>query len=208
MDNFKHFSCVIIGEGSLPVQCGEILLTNGHNICGVISPSQSVNRWADEKNISHADMAEDLNEFLGKLQFDFLFSIVNIINYQALLSASLELPRKAAINYHDALLPTYAGFFPTSWALMNREVRHGVTWHLMTEWIDAGDILKQWPVEISDLDTAFTLNAKCYEAAILSFAALIQDLAADQAHPKKQDLGRRTFFPLHQRPPERIGSKK
>ena len=41
--------------------------------------------------------------FLRRRPFDYLFSIVNIANYQTLLKESLGLPRKSAINYHDAL---------------------------------------------------------------------------------------------------------
>jgi folate-dependent phosphoribosylglycinamide formyltransferase PurN len=200
MQSRNQFSCFIIGEGTLPIQCGEILLNGGHEICGIISPDEVVNRWAHGKKISHADTSDDLIKLLRQRPFDYLFSIVNVINYQALLQASLELPRKGAINYHDAPLPRYAGFYPTSWALMNREATHGITWHLMTEVIDAGDILKECPVDISNDDTAFTLNAKCYDAAIRSFAGLVEDLSSGRASTRKQDLEERTFFPLHQRP--------
>jgi folate-dependent phosphoribosylglycinamide formyltransferase PurN len=53
----------------------------------------------------------------------------------------LRLARRLAINYHDALLPNYAGGNAVSWALLHGEIGHGVTWHEMTERIDAGGIL-------------------------------------------------------------------
>jgi amino acid adenylation domain-containing protein len=196
-----QFNCFIIGEGTLPIQCGEILLNHGHGICGIISSDAATNRWAEEKRIPHAEPGDDLITLLRRRPFDYLFSIVNIVNYAALLKESLALPRKRAINYHDALLPTYAGFYPTSWALMNREKTHGVTWHEMTDLIDAGDILKQCGVDVIDGDTAFTLNAKCYDAAIHSFAELVEDLSSGGlASELKQDLSKRTFFPLYKRP--------
>src|SRR5262245_5336737 len=102
------FTCLVIGEGSLPIQCAEILLHRGHEICGIISPDLTVNRWADGKNIPYAVTTDDLIAFLRRRPFDYLFSIVNIANYQTLLKESLELPRKCAINYHDALLPSHA----------------------------------------------------------------------------------------------------
>ena len=43
------FSCFIVGEGSLPIQCAEILLHSGHEICGIISPDVTVNLWAERK---------------------------------------------------------------------------------------------------------------------------------------------------------------
>jgi amino acid adenylation domain-containing protein len=196
----ERFSCFIIGEGTLPIQCGEILLNRGHEICGIISPDISINRWAEEKHIPYAEPIDDLTTFLSRRPFDYLFSIVNIVNYAALLNESLALPRRCAINYHDALLPAYAGFYPTSWALMNREKSHGVTWHEMTDLIDAGSILKQRSVDVADGDTAFTLNAKCYDAAIHSFAELVEDLSSGCASALKQDLSKRNFSSLYKRP--------
>ena len=180
------FSCFIIGEGTLPIQCAEVLLDRGHKICGIISPDATVNHWAEGKSIPYADPIDDLIAFLRRHPFDYLLSIVNIANYWTLLKESLRLPRKCAINYHDALLPRYAGFHTTSWALMHRETIHGVTWHLMTGRIDAGDILRQCPVDIANDDTAFTLNAKCYDAAIRSFAELVEDLSCGRALGKSK----------------------
>ncbi len=196
-----QFSFFIIGEGTLPIQCAEVLLDRGHKICGIISPDATVNHWAEGKSIPYADPIDDLIAFLRRHPFDYLLSIVNIANYWTLLKESLRLPRKCAINYHDALLPRYAGFHTTSWALMHRETIHGVTWHLMTGRIDAGDILRQCPVDIANDDTAFTLNAKCYDAAIRSFAELVEDLSCGRALGKKQNLDQRTYFPLYKRSP-------
>jgi hypothetical protein len=35
----NQFSCFLIGEGTLPIQCAELLLERGHEILGVI-PSE------------------------------------------------------------------------------------------------------------------------------------------------------------------------
>jgi hypothetical protein len=67
---------------------------------------------------------------------------------------------------------------------MGREKAFGVTWHVMSGLVDAGDILKQYPLDIADDDTALTLNAKCYEAAIRSFAELIDDLGGSIRKPR------------------------
>ena len=76
---------------------------------------------------------------------------------------------------------------------------HGVTWHVMTEFVDAGDIVKQTLFEIDEAETAFTLNTKCYDAAIRSFAELIDDLAYARISARKQNLNERTFFSLDKR---------
>jgi amino acid adenylation domain-containing protein/non-ribosomal peptide synthase protein (TIGR01720 family) len=194
----EQFSCVIIGEGSLPLQCAEIVLSHGHTVRGVVSPDTRLARWAAEHGIPHAAAPGDLGALVGESSFDYLFSIVN---YQVLSEETLATPRRWAINYHDAPLPRYAGSYATSWALMAREQAHAVTWHLMIGQVDAGAILIQQPIEIAADETALTLNAKCYDAALRSFAALVADLATGRARPQPQDLVGRTFFPRYKRPP-------
>ena len=136
------FSCFIVGEGTLPIRCAEVLLQRGHDILGIVSPDSSLRRWARERDIPHLDPAtlEDLAAFLGQRAFDYLFSIVN----SYILSEDiLALPRRMSINYHDAPLPRYAGSHATSWAILARESRYGVSWHVATRRVDAGDILSQ-----------------------------------------------------------------
>ena len=193
----NQFSCFIIGEGTLPIQCAELLLERGHEIFGVISSDASISSWAKGKDIPHIQQTDNLVAFLSQQPFDYLFSIVN---YSVLPKEILELPRQLAINYHDALLPRYAGVNATSWALMHGEKTHGVTWHVMTAMVDAGNILKQISVEINSDETAFTLNGKCYEAAICSFAQLIDELSSGQALGRKPNLDERTYFGRYKRP--------
>src|SRR6185295_1732898 len=130
--------------------------------------------------------------------FDYLFSIVN---NRVLPREALETPRKWAINYHDAPLPAYAGVHATSWALMQGEAVHGVTWHIMADQVDAGSILKQKQIQIACDETASTLNVKCYEAAIYAFDELVDDLSSHRASAKTQSLEQRTYFPRYKRPP-------
>ncbi len=82
---------------------------------------------------------------------------------------------------------------------MQQEKTHGVTWHKMSEIVDGGDILKQVFLEIAEGETAFTLNGKCYEAAIHSFTQLIDELSSGKAVAVKQDLNERTYFPVAKR---------
>ncbi|MBW3550824.1 MAG: hypothetical protein KY442_08365 [Proteobacteria bacterium] len=133
----------------------------------------------------------------GEEPFDYLFSI---FNFQKLPDEIVSAARCLPINYHDAPLPRYAGSHATSWALMNGETEHAVTWHVLTDRVDAGDILLQAPVDIDPGETALTLNAKCFEAAIDSFAALLDDLEAGTLDPRPQDRTQRTFYRRGQRP--------
>nr|WP_238360613.1 non-ribosomal peptide synthetase [Iningainema tapete] len=193
----QQFSCFVIGSGTLVIQCAQMLLERGHQIFGIISSDTLISDWAKGKGIPHIQPTDNLIAFLSQKSFDYLFSIVNI---NLLPQEILELPSLYAINYHNAPLPKYAGIHSPSWALMHQQKTHGVTWHVMSSLVDAGDILASAVFGIADDETAFTLNGKCYEAAINSFAQLIDELSCHQAIARKQNLGERTYFSRSQRP--------
>lgn len=187
---------MIIGSGTLPIRCAEILVERGHELCALVSSEAKAAKWARDRSVPVYRSSRELLVD-GPAAIDHLFSIVNM---EILREDVLELPLRSAINYHDAPLPRYAGTHATSWALLNHERRHAITWHLATDVVDAGDILKQIHVEIADDETAHSLNTKCYEAAARGFAELLDDLANGTARPEKQDLSKRTFFPRFRRP--------
>src|SRR5437588_11446396 len=113
MDAFNKISCFIDGEGTLPIQCAEILLDRQHRIYGMISSDAVVNDWARERGIACTDPKnKDVVTFLSQQPFDYLFSIVNM---SIVPQRILALPRRGAINFHDAPLPRYAGSHATSW---------------------------------------------------------------------------------------------
>jgi amino acid adenylation domain-containing protein len=187
----KGLNCFLMGETILLIQCGELLLKREYQILGVISPERAIIQWANQNGIPYIESKDDWRAFLIEYSFDYLFSIANSLR---LPPEILCIPRQLAINYHDSPLPKYAGINATSWALMNREKTHAVTWHVMSARFDEGDILKQFPVDIAENDTAFTLDAKCYEAAVDSFIELIDELSEQKVKPIKQNLEERTYF--------------
>ena len=59
-----------------------------------------------------------------------------------------QIPRIACLNLHPSLLPAYRGPYPVFWQLKNGEMKTGVTLHLISEEIDAGDIVLQTEVPL------------------------------------------------------------
>lgn len=193
----ENKSCFVVGEGTLAVRCGDILLKHGYSIRGVITAEESLQSWATKHRIPQRKFAAGLLNFMGKEPFDYLFSIFNV---HILRPEILGLPRLGAINYHDALLPRYAGLYAPSWAILNRETKHGITWHRMVDQVDEGEILSQRSFEIFPDDTALTLNQRCFDAAVTSFDKLLLNLAAHGVKGVPQDLSQRTYYPREQRP--------
>jgi methionyl-tRNA formyltransferase len=104
------------------------------------------------------------------------------------------LPPHGTLNVHDSLLPRYAGFAPLIWALLNGEREVGVTAHMMTEELDAGDIVLQRSVPVGDRDTSADLFHKTLEL----FGPITVDglrlIASGRTGWTPQDRSRASFF--------------
>ncbi len=193
------FSCVVIGRTTLAVACVEKLAARGHRVSALVAPTLTPDssRIAASFKIPVVQSIDELLRTLGASSVDYLFSIVNpTVLDQSILSRAA----RRAINFHDAPLPRYAGAYATTWAIMAGETRHGVTWHEMTSRIDGGNVLKAKTVTVDGDETAFSLNAKCYQAALDSFGELLGDLEAGRDAGSPQDVEQRSYFARYRRP--------
>ena len=111
MPNSIPFSCYLIGEGTLLIRCAELLRKRGHQILGVLSAHPAVLVWSSSTGTRQLLPTENWTEILRSEPFDYLFSIVN---FKVLPPEVFKLPRRAAINFHDSLLPQNAGFHAAS----------------------------------------------------------------------------------------------
>jgi len=194
------FDCFIIGEGKLVIECAKRLLENGHIIHGIISNDIEVRNWSSEKKINTIELDPDsrnIKSLLDTRSFDYLFSIVN---RHPLTEAILNLPKCAAINYFEAPLPRHSGIHSAALAIQKQETQFGITWHDAHEEMDAGDILKQVSFPIESDDTTFSLELKCYQAAIDSFAALVDELSSGTVTQTKQDASKQFLDPINLMP--------
>lgn len=193
----EPFSSLLIGEASLLVQCAQLLKTRGHAILAIVAADTAITDWAHEHGVTCLPTIDEIPAFASKHAFDYLFSIANL---QMIPSRTLSMARRGAINFHDGPLPAYAGLHCTSWALINREPTHGVTWHEMNERPDTGRILVQECFPVAEQDTAFTLNARCYEVGVATFGQLIEGLETGTLAPVTQVHAARTYFGRRRRP--------
>ncbi|MEM7718542.1 MAG: MupA/Atu3671 family FMN-dependent luciferase-like monooxygenase [Pseudomonadota bacterium] len=169
-----------------------MLMDAGHRISAVVTRDARVRDWALGAGLDVHTTEDTLTD-----RFDWLLSIANTEIIQKSLLAKAE---KGAINFHDGPLPRYAGLNAPVWALLNGEARYGITWHVIEGAIDAGRIVAQHMFDVAPDETALTLNAKCFSAAIASFSAVIAALDADLPNPRSQDLSLRRYFRGNDRP--------
>ena len=191
------FSALLIGQESLALQCGQMLLDAGHSISAVVTRHPDVAAWAQGAGLNVVEPGADLTLH----QFDWLLSIANL---EIIPQPLLDRAAKGAVNFHDGPLPRYAGLNAPVWAILNREAQHGISWHFIENGIDAGDIIAQTLFDIAPGETALSLNTKCYAAAMDSFPGVIAALAAGLPRRLVQDLTHRSYFARDQRPDGRI----
>lgn len=195
--------CVLVGDGTLLIQCADALLDRGFVIAGVATDEEAIVRWCANAAVTRVDRKTDLTAFLKASDCDYLFSVVNL---RMLPEEALAVPKKMAINFHDGPLPEFAGVNTPMWALLNGAKTYGVTWHEIEAEADTGKILSQVRFEIADDETQFSLNAKCFTAGNESFLSLADALVAHENGTKalagvEQDLSERQYFDFYDRPP-------
>ncbi len=189
-----QFSTILVGNESLTQQCGTQILARGHRITAVMTRNIEVAKWAKGEGLKVVPTGEWAA--LSGLRADWILSIANL---SVIPASILSLAEKGAVNFHDGPLPRYAGLNAPAWALLNAEVQHGITWHLIEGGLDEGDILEQRLFQIAPTETALTLNTRCFEAAIESFPSLMNQLE-NGLQRQKQDLSQRSVYLRADRP--------
>jgi len=192
----EPLTAVFTGSDTLLLQCIEIWRARGHRVTAVATDTDKVRRWCADHDLRCIE-ARDLQTALASETFDHLFAIT----WLAMLpEAALRLPKRSAINFHDGPLPRHAGLNATCWALHAGEAQHGVTWHVIEPRADTGAILLQKTFAIEPDDTAFTLNARCFQFGQETFGELVDRLAAGTVEARAQDLSQRSYHGKNARP--------
>ncbi len=189
-------TALLIGNESLTVECGKRWLERGHALAAVITREPRVAAWASGAGLRVIAPGAGLIARTAGLAVDWVLSVANL---SLVPEPVMQLARQGGVNFHDGPLPGYAGLNAPVWALLNGETTHAITWHLITAGIDEGDVLatRRFPIEADD--TAFTLNARCFAAAVDSFPEVITAMEAG-GQPRHSQTGPRRIWRRADRP--------
>ncbi len=162
---------VISGEGSnmaallyasrLPGSPYEVVLvaSNNPDAPGLrLAETEGIPTWSrSHKGLSREAFDQALHDALAAASPD----AVALAGYMRLLTpAFVERWAGRLLNIHPSLLPKYRGLDTHARALEAGDRHGGCTVHLVTEEVDAGEILGQLPVAIQPGDTPDTLAAR------------------------------------------------
>lgn len=117
--------------------------------------------------------SDEAKSFLSQQDLDYI--IVASFD-QIIKKATRDIPKVKIINYHPSLLPKYRGPNPISWALINGETETGLSIHELTAKIDAGKVIYQRPLAISEEDNLGSLYQKLSNLAEQMSVQLVEDI--------------------------------
>ena len=89
---------------------------------------------------------------------------------------TFDIPTVASVNVHPSLLPKYRGPNPYLQNILHGETKSGVTFHLLNENFDRGEILSQKEIKIFPNDTSKELKDRTVYQARLMCAELLKKL--------------------------------
>ncbi len=122
------------------------------------------------RNLKNEDFLNELKQLNANLQIVVAFRMLPKIVWQ--------LPSLGTFNLHASLLPEYRGAAPINWAIINGEIKTGVTTFFIDEKIDTGEIILQDEVPINETDTAGDLHDKLMETGsqlVVKTVKLVQE---------------------------------
>jgi methionyl-tRNA formyltransferase len=99
----------------------------------------------------------------------------------------LELPPLGVVGFHPAALPANRGRHPLIWALVLGLKKTASTFFFMDADADAGDILSQYEVEISEEDDASSLYEKVTQIALYQIEEFLPKISLNTYQRHSQD---------------------
>lgn len=195
-----------MGTSSFAVPCLEKLITEGHEIIGVIcQPDRPQGRNkkiipppVKEMAILHGipvfQPEKIKNPEAIELVRQWNPELIVVVSYGQILPPDIiNLPRFGCINVHASLLPFYRGAAPIQRAIMAGEKETGVTTMYMDEGLDTGDIIKQLKVPL-ELDITYgELESVLADMGANLIIETLKDIENGILKRQKQDHTRATY---------------
>lgn len=108
----------------------------------------------------------------------------------------LDLPPKGCLNVHGSLLPKYRGAAPIQWAVIQGDVKTGVTIMLMDEGMDTGAILQQEEIPIGPDETSGELASRMAQVGGTLLGRTLRGWIAGTIPPLPQNDSAATLAPI------------
>lgn len=156
----------------------------------IIKPT-GVKSWAIENGVKFVTI-ENMDSLGTQKIIDNLISenieIGLVCDFSFIIPEKIfNFPEHKIINIHFSLLPKYRGASPIQFAVLNQDNLTGITYQLVTEKMDAGDIVFQSELPITGKETSEELNKTLFEKAAYEIEMVLDKYISGEFIPTKQD---------------------
>lgn len=195
---------VVMGIGTVAANCAYRVKKCFDNIIFVETRSNSLlaqESFCNKKGITYYNLGVSkslVTEYLNTISDKTL--VVSVSNRYIFPEEIVNKQNLFIINYHGALLPKYPGRNAEAWAIYNNESEGGITWHIVSNGIDAGEIITQVKVPITNKTTSFSLLREYGKAAQSSFANILDDLLKGNIKTSPQQGNKSPLYLAKMRP--------
>ncbi|MBT2681304.1 methionyl-tRNA formyltransferase [Bacillus sp. ISL-35] len=212
---------VFMGTPDFSVPVLRRLVEEGYEVVGVVTqPDRPVGRKrvltpppVKAEALKHGIPVYQPEKIRQKEELDKILAlepdlIVTAAFGQILPNQLLEAPKFGCINVHASLLPELRGGAPIHYAIIEGKEKTGITIMYMVEKLDAGDILTQVEVPITETDTVGSLHDKMSPAGADLLSETIPRLLNGEISPVPQNDAEATFAWNIKREQEKIDWSK
>ncbi|EAL5963626.1 formyl transferase [Campylobacter jejuni] len=137
----------------------------------VIKECQKIANDFFKQEVNFVNNIENLDNFFKNLKNCLIISANNSYIFKKEC-----VQNNTIINYHNALLPFHRGCNARIWSIWENDKTTGITWHMVEESIDTGEILIQKEIKLDDNFTALSLLDAQHKLAIASFKEALENL--------------------------------
>lgn len=180
---------VFMGTPEFAVGILDTLFKNNYNVVGVITAADkpagrgqkikysAVKEYALAHNLTLLQPTNLKEErFLAELKA-LNANLQIVVAFRMLPEVVWKMPKLGTFNLHASLLPNYRGAAPINWAIINGDIKTGVTTFFIDDKIDTGAMILSSKVEIAPDENAGQLHDRLMHLGsktVLDTLALIE----------------------------------
>lgn len=179
---YCYTKMIVLGSGKLAYQCavaGKKFLSSVSVLEYKITDSTVLQKLCEKEELPYLCCEKD--QLYGCLMEETEKTLVVSAGSSYLIPKNvIEKENLMIINWHNALLPRHRGRNAEAWSIYQGDPITGITWHCLTESIDAGDIIAQEEIPIDNSLTSIKLFQRQCDLGFRVFERILEPLLSDQ----------------------------
>lgn len=175
---YCYTKIIVLGSGKLAWQCavtGSKYIQNVEVLEYKVTDSTVLKKLCEKEGLAYFCCDRDqLFQRLSRESEQTL--VVSAGNTYLIPGEVVHKSNLTIINWHNALLPAHRGRNAEAWCIFEGDAETGITWHMLVEKVDAGDVLAQEKIVIDDRVTALQLFQKQCRLGVEVFDRFVESL--------------------------------